>query len=163
MYPEEYTAKGFRASAGAGSPCRHTAYVFVLLHHGSDASSWRRCCRTRLTVGYAEVQYVVSISAAGIVSWVVLRLAAVARCAPAGKGIREAGSKALEVCQNIGALRMVRAVMEQMGRCVDRPLGNCELQWPRWLCTHTAVCPGVCTAAAPLRRTASVLRMTKGS
>lgn len=44
--------------------------------------------------------------------------AAVVRTLHAGKGIREAGSKALEVCQNIGSLRMVRAVMEQMGRCV---------------------------------------------
>jgi hypothetical protein len=49
-----------------------------------------------------------------------LCLCSVCGCAPAGKGIREAGSKALLVCQHIGALRMVRAVMEQMGRCVCR-------------------------------------------
>jgi hypothetical protein len=48
---------------------------------------------------------------------VFLLLLLAAPAVPAGKGIREAGSKGLEVCQSIGALRMVRAVMEQMGRC----------------------------------------------
>jgi hypothetical protein len=33
-----------------------------------------------------------------------------------GKAIREAGTKALEVCQVIGAQRVVRGVLEQMNR-----------------------------------------------
>jgi hypothetical protein len=46
----------------------------------------------------------------------VLRSAVLCAQCPPGKGIKEAGSRALEACAAIGAQRLVKTVVEQMSR-----------------------------------------------